>query len=367
MKHPELLGVCRRIRAIQQLLHKVETSDIYIHEAHEARAATILSQLAGKPDTPEELIDVAAQTVSVLAGETARADRDTLVELGDGKICVRVVEGNLANGIGLRLWAGCFTVLEEMMAYPSVVEGRCVLELGSGTGVVGVAAHQLGATHVVLTDHEARVLVNLRANVHANKDKSADRHPTNQDDPTYALRVPGMDVYHLDWADWADTNPKTPSTSESTTTTTPTSRYTRGVTRTEMLALPLVMGPHPPSLPPTFRFDTIVASDVLYDAMAAEIFPRTVAARLAPGGRCLVGGPIRFPEVHASFLRNLTAVGLRFAQHDAETSVADEYRGVRLRKGDYEAYVLVYVEHQDAPCDSWWRPRESIFGEEGDV
>ena len=138
MKHPELLGVCRRIRAIQQLLHKVETSDIYIHEAHEARAATILSQLAGKPDTPEELIDVAAKTVSVLAGETARADRDTLVELGDGKICVRVVEGNLANGIGLRLWAGCFTVLEEMMAYPSVVEGRCVLELGSGTGVVGV-------------------------------------------------------------------------------------------------------------------------------------------------------------------------------------------------------------------------------------
>lgn len=53
--------------------------------------------------------------------------------------------------------------------HPSFVQGRRVLELGSGTGVVGLVAACLGARHVTLTDYpNHRVMKLLEANVRSN-------------------------------------------------------------------------------------------------------------------------------------------------------------------------------------------------------
>jgi hypothetical protein len=50
----------------------------------------------------------------------------------------------------------------------SVLDGCRVLDLGSGTGVMGLAAHAMGASHVILTDRPSQVNL-LQANVHRNR------------------------------------------------------------------------------------------------------------------------------------------------------------------------------------------------------
>lgn len=37
--------------------------------------------------------------------------------------------------------------------YPQYIKGKRIVELGSGTGLLGIAASLLGASHVTLTDY----------------------------------------------------------------------------------------------------------------------------------------------------------------------------------------------------------------------
>ena len=163
----------------------------------------------------------------------------------------------------------------------------------------------------------------------------------------------------------------------------------------------------------------LAATDVLYDEAAATVFPRAVAARLAPGGRCLVGGPVRDTKTHDKFLRccddfkyhawvrfcfgtaravwkqmwslrcilkpspahdvavtihtactsgciplapalssphrSCVESELRYAQRQGSDAMPEVYAGVLMRKKEYECYVLVYVERRDAPAVQWWR------------
>lgn len=56
-------------------------------------------------------------------------------------------------GIGGRLWDAGICLLRFFAAAPmETVSGKRVLELGAGTGVVGLGAAQLGASHVTITD-----------------------------------------------------------------------------------------------------------------------------------------------------------------------------------------------------------------------
>jgi len=111
-----------------------------------------------------------------------------------------------------------------------------------------------------------------------------------------------------------------------------------------------------PDMPRGVRFDTIVASDVLYDRAAADLFPRVVAALLAPGGRCVVCGPVRDRGVQEAYLRTLAEVGLAVSVRQVDEDDAHRYRGVRARRGEYEGgYVMSYIQRADSPCRDWWR------------
>ena len=61
------------------------------------------------------------------------------------------------GSIGHRLWDAGITLLHYLAAHPGIVAGRHVVEVGSGTGVVGLGAARLGAARVHLTDMEAVV------------------------------------------------------------------------------------------------------------------------------------------------------------------------------------------------------------------
>jgi len=57
-----------------------------------------------------------------------------------------------ADGTNLRLWPSCFELSIFLCNHPEYVLGKHVVELGSGSGAVGLVCAALGAASVTLTD-----------------------------------------------------------------------------------------------------------------------------------------------------------------------------------------------------------------------
>ncbi|CAE8616542.1 unnamed protein product, partial [Polarella glacialis] len=72
-------------------------------------------------------------------------------------------------GIGGRVWDGGLVLLEYLAEHRSELLGRRCLELGSGTGLVGMGCALLGARQVLLTDLED-VTPLLRLNLELNQE-----------------------------------------------------------------------------------------------------------------------------------------------------------------------------------------------------
>jgi predicted RNA methylase len=70
---------------------------------------------------------------------------------------------------GQKVWCGSLSVLQYIISQPHLVAGREVLELGAGTGIVGMVCHKLGASRVWLTDHDERSLTHMKQDVVRNE------------------------------------------------------------------------------------------------------------------------------------------------------------------------------------------------------
>lgn len=75
---------------------------------------------------------------------------------------------------GLRTWQASVRLCNHILAVPSLVTDRCVLELGSGAGLLSVLIGGLQATpseeqerkgRLTATDREESVLQRLKANI----------------------------------------------------------------------------------------------------------------------------------------------------------------------------------------------------------
>lgn len=67
------------------------------------------------------------------------------------------------------VWAGGAALVHHLRANPALVRGRRVLDLGAGSGLVGIAAAQAGAAHVTALDRDAvsRIAIGLNAAANA--------------------------------------------------------------------------------------------------------------------------------------------------------------------------------------------------------
>lgn len=66
-----------------------------------------------------------------------------------------VERANTGEGTGHTVWDGAVVLAKYLeKAYPRGLVGKRVLELGAGTGLVGVVSSVLGASTVYLTDLE---------------------------------------------------------------------------------------------------------------------------------------------------------------------------------------------------------------------
>jgi predicted nicotinamide N-methyase len=74
-----------------------------------------------------------------------------------------------ADLLGYELWAAAISLCKFLTVRPAVVNDKHVLELGAGVGLPGLLASKLGASRVMLTDHESGVRGYLEAVDHASR------------------------------------------------------------------------------------------------------------------------------------------------------------------------------------------------------
>jgi len=65
-------------------------------------------------------------------------------------------------------WAGGIALARYVLDKPEVVAGRCVFDLGAGSGLVGIAAAKAGARRVFAADTDRHAIVALGLNAAAN-------------------------------------------------------------------------------------------------------------------------------------------------------------------------------------------------------
>ena len=65
-------------------------------------------------------------------------------------------------------WAGGAVLVSHLQAYPEIVRGRRVLDLGAGSGLVGIAAARMGASSVMAAEIDPHGVVAIGLNAALN-------------------------------------------------------------------------------------------------------------------------------------------------------------------------------------------------------
>lgn len=204
-----------------------------------------------------------------------------------------------ADNLGLKTWASAYLLAKRLpsLSLPPLPAGSRVLELGAGTGLVGLAAAATLHAHVVFTDLP-EIVPNLAHNVCANA-------------TTIAAHGGKADVGVLDWSR-PDTltlfnHPTSPSPSPSLDTKTT------------------------PCTPKTFPL--ILAADPLYSSLHPQLFAQTVSYHLAHAedARVVVEMPLRsaYAAERAELRERMERLGLRVLAEGEEVGRDDWDEEVR--------------------------------------
>jgi predicted nicotinamide N-methyase len=65
-------------------------------------------------------------------------------------------------------WGGGLALARHVLNHPEIVAGRTVLDLGAGSGIVGIAAAKSGAKHVIGADIDPHAVAAMSLNAAAN-------------------------------------------------------------------------------------------------------------------------------------------------------------------------------------------------------
>lgn len=129
---------------------------------------------------PEPSTDLGYPVHMQILEITLRQHVDATPALGDDEDAIRLPTGELLRvrtapfsqvGTGGALWQSGRALCRFLPTVEHELRGARVLELGTGTGIVGMCAAALGASHVLLTDDNKPALLDLaRDNIARNVD-----------------------------------------------------------------------------------------------------------------------------------------------------------------------------------------------------
>ena len=163
-----------------------------------------------------------------------------------------ILEESNAEISGRRVWPGS-ALLAQALCDPHIIpdvnlDGATVLELGAGSGLVGIIAARLGAAHVTITDGDQTSVDLMKQNVTANG---------FTDVKGSSIGDVKIHVEHMLWGE-----------------------NSRQEDIEGMASLP------PPSMTTTqSKFSVVLAADVLYKKSLPPLFFHTLKKRLLPDGR----------------------------------------------------------------------------------
>jgi len=219
------------------------------------------------------LIDSAAALLVHLAGQAAGGARERLYRFflhphevprcrSEAAAAVQIRDVTLTeDALGVRTWgAAPYLARRLLQQYTNTAaQPTHILELGAGTGLVGLALAQgltaQGANvHVTLTDHHAAVLDNLAHNAAVNA-------------------VHGVEVRRLDWQKVYEARGQAQGDYRTTAQTLPIHNDERAA----------AYG----GVPPDAQYELIVAADCIYDPQHAAWIEAVVLQHLAPSSNAI--------------------------------------------------------------------------------
>lgn len=266
----------------------------------------------------EEIWEQASLRISERSGRSAMPaiSRSFHIPTRSAPIDITIHEPALtADNLGLKTWAASYLLAKRLhiiqLPQPSTSLAVEMLELGAGTGLVGIAAAAIFHATVILTDL-AEIAPNLWRNIEAN------RKIVKQNNGTTSCAI-------LDWSDPLSCRMHREGTEPST----------------ESLSVQQSSRPH--------QVPVILAADSLYSAEHPRLLVQTIEAWLAPQhtARVIVEFPLReayMPEL-ADFRERMIGIGLHILSEGEETGYDDWGWGA----GDIR-------QHGEVRC--WW----SVWG-----
>ena len=219
-----------------------------------------------------------------LAASATRESNETT----DDSVSIKLREPALTgDNLGLKTWASSFLLAKRLAllkdaVLPELGPAEQILELGSGTGLVGLAAAAVFQRQVVLTDLP-EIVLNLEHNINCNADWLSDAN---------ASAKGGI----LDW------------TQPSALSLHPASDYDQV--------------DHPPR-----SFPLILAADIIYSAIHASLFVSAVDAQLSrhADARVVIELPLReaYADERADLVKRMEGLGLRKVGEGEEVGYDD--------------------------------------------